>query len=51
MRGEVEFTRPDDCHVRAGETRWTWMGTWVRDCRACQTVTLDVPIRVDRGDA
>ena len=51
MRGEEEFTRPDDCHVCGKETRWTWMGTWVRDCRSCQTVTLGIPIRGMRDDA
>ena len=51
MRGEEEFTRPDDCHVCGKETRWTWMGTWVRHCRSCDTATLDVPIRVKGDDA
>ena len=51
MRGGEEFTRPDDCDQCGGGTRWTWMGTWVRDCRTCQTVTLDVPIRAKGRDA
>ena len=51
MRGGEEFTRPDDCNDCGGETRRTWMGTWVRDCRSCQTVTLGILIRVKGDDA